>query len=228
MKLDNTNTFPVWLQDAGYRTGHVGKYLNQLPVGTIPPGYDDWQGINGSTRSYYNYTINDNGEYVSYGDTEQDYITDVLSQRTAETLRDMSSAGDPFYLSVGTSAPHVGANNAPPTPARRHEHLYDTATMPRTGSFNEAEIGDKPAYIRKRLLLSPTAIANIENRWRNEMESLRSVDDMVLNIVRTLNETGELDNTVIIFTSDNGFMHGEHRIPDDEPRTLPGSQSRCR
>jgi len=214
--LDNTNTLPIWLQDAGYRTGYIGKYLNELPAGVVPPGYDDWQGINGTTKPYYGFQINDNATIVDYPIEEHQYLTDDLADRTVTAINEMAAAEQPFYLTVGVSAPHVTYNNAPPIPADRHLGDYDNVRMPRTPSFNEVDVSDKPASVRTLPSLTTKQINTIENRWRREMESLMAVDDLFMRTVDTLRASGELDNTLIVFVSDNGFMHGEHRIPIDK------------
>ena len=215
-RLNNTNTLPVWLQRAGYRTAYIGKYINAVPEGTIPPGYDDWQAISGTARHYFGGTINDNGTMVTYTNQEADYITDVLARRAVATIDRLVKAGSPFYLSVGTTAPHIGVDNVPPTPAPRHDGLYAAETMPRSIAFNERDVSDKPAYVRARRLLDAAAIAAIEDRWRSEMESLLAVDDLFVAVVNELEACGVLDNTIVMLTSDNGYMHGEHRIPGDK------------
>ena len=167
-RLNNTNTLPVWLQGAGYRTAYIGKYINAVPEGTIPPGYDDWQAISATARRYYEGTINDNGTTVTYSNQEANYITDVLARRAVATIDRLVKAGSPFYLSVGATAPHIGVDNVPPTPAPRHDGLYAAETMPRSIAFNERDVSDKPAYVRARRLLDAAAIATIEDRsrWR--------------------------------------------------------------
>jgi arylsulfatase A-like enzyme len=215
-KLDNTNTLPVWMRKAGYRTGYIGKYLNGLPLGEIPPGYTDWQAIYGSALPYYGFTINDNGVIINYPAEKGAYLTDVLANRTVATIGEMSASGAPFFLTVGVTAPHVTVKNAPPVPADRHIGAYKGVPMPRRPGFNEADVSDKPNYVRSRSMLTNRQIASIGTRWRREMESLMSVDDLIVRTIETLRIKGELDHTILVFVSDNGFMHGEHRIPGDK------------
>ena len=155
-RLNNTNTLPVWLQRAGYRTAYIGKYINALPEGTIPPGYDDWQAISATARHYYGGTINDNGTTVTYSNQEANYITDVLARRAVATIDRLVKAGSPFYLSVGATAPHIGVDNVPPTPAPRHDGLYaaeiDAAQhrLQREGRLRQARLRASQTTARRR------------------------------------------------------------------------------
>jgi arylsulfatase A-like enzyme len=85
-------------------------------------------------------------------------------------------------------------------------------------SFNEAVVSDKPPWIQSLPRLTSADMANIDQRHENRVESLQAVDDLVAGVVRKLREQGELSNTYIVFTSDNGWHHGEHRIPDRKGR----------
>ena len=84
--------------------------------------------------------------------------------------------------------------------------------LPRPPSFNEADVSDKPAAVRNRALIAPARINAIQENYQQRLESLLAVDDAVAKVVNELSRIGKLDDTYIIFTSDNGFMHGEHRI----------------
>src|SRR5205823_4265586 len=123
------------------------------------------------------------------------------------------------------TAPHVGgpSNPNPPfdclyaaKPAPRHAHAFDTEPLPRPPNFNEADVSDKPAAIRKLPRLTSSQIAEIQRKYRCELESLLSVDEGVKAVVDELKTKGELANTLLVFTSDNGYFHGEHRIPQDK------------
>jgi N-acetylglucosamine-6-sulfatase len=218
-KLNHNNTLPLWLQAAGYFTSHIGKYLNGYGRDTaptlVPPGWTDWQGlVDPSTYKFYNYTINDNGTLVNYGETEADYQTDVLTKRAVATI-DEAVLDQPFFLSVAPVSPHMEAFDtgfSDPRPAPRYEGAFSQEPLPRPPSFNESNVSDKPAFIRKLPLLNATDIQQITSRYRAMLASLLAVDDLVARVVDELAATGVLNNTVIIFTSDNGFFHGEHRI----------------
>jgi arylsulfatase A-like enzyme len=222
-KLDHANTLPVWLQAAGYRTMHLGRYLNGYEYSHgVPPGWSDWQAAPHSHAfNYTRWRLNENGSLVSYPDAANpgDYQTDFFGRRASELIEQAAPGDRPFYLQLWFVAPHRGGPRdaddptavGTPSPAPRHRDLFATTPFPRTPSFGEARIGDKPQVVADRPRLDPATVAGIEENWRQELESLQSVDEAVARVVDTLARTGELANTLIVFTSDNGFMHGEHR-----------------
>jgi N-acetylglucosamine-6-sulfatase len=224
-RLDHTNTLPVWLQRAGYATVHIGKYLNgygRVRQTEIPPGWVEWYGsIDPSTYQYFNYTLNENGRLVKYGATAADYQADVYTRRAVEVIRRLAADPRPLFLSVAYLAPHSGgprdsddpANLATPSPAPRHRNLFASQPLPTPPSFNEADVSDKPNGIRTRPLLTQGRINAIKEGYQQRLESLIAVDEGVAEIVKTLEATGKLGRTYILFTADNGFFHGEHRVP---------------
>jgi arylsulfatase A-like enzyme len=227
-KLDKSNWLPLWLQRAGYRTIHLGKFLNHYGTANsaeVPPGWSEWYGsVDPSTYNYYGYTLNQNGLLVNYG-ADRDpafYQTDFYGRLASNLIARNAGGGSPFFLSVGFLAPHSGKpktrddpNNFPtPDPAPRHRNRFARVALPRPRSFNELDVRDKPRIIRRRGRLSPATIAAIRENYQQELESLLAVDDAVARIVDALKRSGELDNTLVIFTTDNAFFHGEHRIRD--------------
>jgi N-acetylglucosamine-6-sulfatase len=208
---DNVATH-LQAQTVGYRTGFFGKYLNNYSGTTKPPGWDDWFAFHQLT--YYNYDVNDNAKIVHYGSRSSDYSTDVLNTQVKEFI-DASVAQDkPFFAYVAPKAPH-----SPFTPAPRDQHTFDGLKAPRLDSFNEVDVSDKPPWIQSLPKLTSNNIANIDKRHENRVETLQAVDDLVGDVVLKLGEKpGVLSNTYIFFTSDNGFHHGEHRIPQGKGR----------
>jgi arylsulfatase A-like enzyme len=210
------NTLATWLDDAGYLTGRVGKYLVGYPDSStyIPPGWDQWQASYDGFSSYFNYRLNENGTVVQYGAGEGDYITDVLTDKTVGMIEGAEATDEqPFFFMLSANAPHSGvAPNGAPTPAPRHAGMFAGATAPRTPSFNEADVSDKPANIRNAPSLTATQIANIDREYQARLESLQAVDEGVERIIKSLEENGELENTFIFFTSDNGYHLGQHRF----------------
>jgi N-acetylglucosamine-6-sulfatase len=206
----------TWMHGDGYLTGRVGKYLigYDAPNTHVPPGWDDWHCFYGGFTPFFNYSLNENGVVVQYGGAEEDYITDVLAKRAEEFLDSAEELdNDPFFLVFATSAPHSGTSaNGPPTPAPRHLGSFAGATAPRPPSFNEADVSDKPPFIRNLPLLSAAQIAASDQEYRARLESLQAVDEAVERIVNKLNALGELENTYIFFTSDNGYHLCEHRL----------------
>jgi N-acetylglucosamine-6-sulfatase len=228
-KLDSANTLPVWLQQAGYHTAHIGKYLNgyeQFPD-LEPAGWSEWYA---STRTYrfYDYTLNENGTQVTYGTSAEQYQTDVYTNKAVEFIDRRAPEQQPFFLSVAYLAPHGGGPNVNPQPpadcdntakpAPRHATAFDSEPLPQPASFNEEDASDKPAEIQGLPPLTADDIANIERKYRCRIESLLAVDEGVARIVDALARSGELANTLFIYTADNGFFHGEHRIPGGKHR----------
>jgi N-acetylglucosamine-6-sulfatase len=222
-KLDHTNTLPVWLQRAGYRTVHIGKYLNgygRRSATEIPPGWTEWYGsVDPSTYQFYNYTLNENGRTVRYGADPASYQADVYTRKAVDAVRRLAPGG-PFFLNVAYLAPHSGgprepddpANLATPVPAPRHRDRFAAEPLPVTPAFNEADVSDKPRGIRNRTVIGPRRVGAITEEYRQRLESLLAVDQGIAEIVAALRAAGELDDTLIVFTSDNGFFHGEHRV----------------
>ena len=106
-----------------------------------------------------------------------------------------------------------GAGMGTPVPAPRHRDAFDSEPLPRPPGFNEADVSDKPVGIRNRPLLGPQRIRQIRENYQQRLESLLAVDEAVARLVEALRRARDLDDTLIIFTSDNGFFHGEHRVP---------------
>jgi len=199
------------LHDAGYRTALFGKYMNRYAGTTYkPPGWDRWFAVSTSGEpQYFGYdVVRENNTITHYGTNDDDYMTDVLSSEASTFIQNSAPQGQPFFAYVAPIAPH-----APATPAPRDEHAYDGEMGPRLSSFNEGNVSDKPTWIRQLPRLTADRVSAIDNRHERRVESLQAVDDLVQNVVGALNNAGELDDTYIFFTSDNGFHHGEHRIP---------------
>ncbi|WP_066342546.1 sulfatase family protein [Azohydromonas lata] len=218
-----SSTFATWLHGAGYRTGMLGKYLNNYPSedsgsNYIPPGWDTWWvGKGGTLYSQYWYTVNDNGTSRSYGGEPQDHFQNVLLRRAQQFLRTAATdpAGKPFFLYVSPVLPHK-----PYVAQPQYLDLFPGAQAPRKPNFNEADVSDKPGWVQRLPLLDAAAIRQVDTIYRKRRQCAASLDDMVEALIRTLRSTGQLANTYVIFTSDNGFFHGEHRIPDDKRRAF--------
>jgi N-acetylglucosamine-6-sulfatase len=224
--LDHTNALPVWLQEAGYRTILLGRYLNGYGTlvdrSTIPPGWTDWHStIDPSTFDYRSWDMNDNGQITSYPtpDHPGEYQTDFYTRRAAELIGQAAPSPQPFFMWLTFSAPHSGQPRDPddppgfptPSPSPLHRDQFAGTPLPRDPSFDEADVSDKPDATLDLPRLSPESIAAIRENYSQELESLQSVDETVASVVAALGRSGELDNTLLVFTSDNGYMHGEHR-----------------
>ena len=210
--LGNENsTIATWLKSAGYHTALMGKYLNGYPatVATnyVPPGWDDWESPSRGGYAEFNYVLNENGRLVPYGGAPEDFLVDVMAKKAVAVIDASVRANQPFFLYLATFAPHQ-----PATPAPRHAALFPDAKAPRDPSFDEADVKGKPQFIRALDTLKPRQIAAIDNLYRRRIQSLQSVDDLIETLVRELRQTGVLDHTYIVFTSDNGFHLGQHRM----------------
>ncbi len=206
------STIASWLQSAGYRTALIGKYLNGYPRGAsstyIPPGWNQWDSVtSGNAGQNYNYQINENGTLVNYGAKPQDYLTDVLAGKATDFIR--TNGATPFFMYLATLAPHT-----PSTPPVRYQDALPDAKAPRTPSFDEQDVSDKPTWIRTLPRLTPAAITALDTRQRKGLQTLLAVDDLVGNVVKALQDTGTLSQTYIFYTTDNGFHLGHHRIDE--------------
>jgi N-acetylglucosamine-6-sulfatase len=195
------------MQGGGYSTGLFGKYMNGYKsTGAKPPGWSDFFAKNLGS-GYFNYSVNDNGVTRSYGSAPADYFTDVISTESQQFIQQSVSQSKPFLLYVAPNAPHE-----PSTPAPRHVNSFNGEPAPRLPSYNEANVSDKPPWISSLPTISSTEAAAIQTRHEERVETLQAVDEMVEALVNKLSATGQLSNTYIVFTSDNGWQHGEHRI----------------
>jgi arylsulfatase A-like enzyme len=203
------STLATWLQSAGYHTAMIGKYLNRyVPERDgVPPGWDEWY-VGGNAHASYNYTLNENGRAVEYGKEPGDYLNDVLTDKALQVIRTARAAGQPIFLYVLPYTPH-----SPSVAAPRHEGMFADARLPRTPAFDEADVSDKPAFIRHLPALDEHQIRRLEDEYRRRLASLQAVDDTVERIVAELEAAEVLDRTYVIYSSDNGFHLGEHRLP---------------
>jgi arylsulfatase A-like enzyme len=203
------STVATWLQDAGYHTAMVGKYLNRyVPERDgVPPGWDEWY-VGGNAHPSYNYALNENGRLVTYGDRPDEYLNDVLTGKAVQIIRNASAAAEPFFVYVLPYTPH-----SPSVAAPRHDGMFADAELPLPPAFDEADVSDKPAFIRMIPPLDDHEIGQLEREYQRRLASLQAIDDMVASIVEALEAAKVLDNTYVIYSSDNGFHLGEHRLP---------------
>ncbi len=198
--------FPTVVEDLhenGYYTGLVGKYLNSWK-GEARPEYDYWVSFFGGTiPNYYDPNLNINGKW----EKKTGYITYLFRDYVIQFLDQATQQRKPFLLLFTPNAPH-----APYTPLKEDKTLYTDLPPYRPPSYNEADLSDKPASIADRPLLTEENSIQIENIRRRQIQTLVSLDRSIGEIMQKLQETGELDNTVIIFISDNGKHWGEHRM----------------
>jgi N-acetylglucosamine-6-sulfatase len=241
-----SHNLATWLQGAGYRTIHIGKFLNGYgdePYDngtTVPPGWSAWHTVlNADTHHYfYGYTLNNNGQLSEpYGDSgswetreygERDpfgcpfepiertclYETDIFNWMAREEML-ATPPEQPLYLQLDYTAPHGDFRHpAGPEPAPRHYNWFNGEPLPhdRSEGLDEGNVTDKPRFIRDAEHLTPSDKHVYRIYYDKQLESLRSIDDGVKEVVDTLGQLHRLRNTYILFTSDNGFFFGEHRL----------------
>jgi N-acetylglucosamine-6-sulfatase len=230
---DPARVLPAWLDAAGYDTALVGKWLHDYRTLEPAPGWDRFWALTGPTMvNYYDYEITDSrGGRVRYGEAATDYVSDVLTREYAVPyIRAHATDPDPFFLHVSYTAPHWGrgrndaagrrcANGKPfafetakAKPAPRDGGAFARARLPKPPSFNEADMSDKPGAVRGRDRLDRRSIEALTERYRCELASLLAVDRAVAEIDAELERAKLARRTYVVFTSDNGYMHGEHRI----------------
>ena len=187
----------------------------------MPPGWDAWIGYEGGFQeeeTYAAFKVNLGGEVVRK-DTDKRHETDFLHVR-AKNFIEAREIDEPWFLTVATNAPH-----SPALASDRNDGTYDDSVMPRTPAFNEADVSDKASMWREnpRLKNEPCpngyrkdfefqCLAEVDRVWRDRMESLQDVDDMVEGLVGALRQEGFLDNTYVVFSSDNGYAMYDNRI----------------
>jgi len=201
------NALPVWLANAGYYVGHVGKFINdydKVAPDHIPPGYADWQVMSSSFDDYFDFTMNQNGTQVAYDDGQ--YTTTIFMKMVKDFL---ATAPQPWCLFFWPNCCH-----GPAIPAPRDAGTFADVPMPIGPAFNEADVSDKPTFIQNLPLLTQDQINAIQARWQGRQETLQSLDRGLAEIVGQLTANGQIANTHISFSSDNGFQQGEHRIND--------------
>jgi N-acetylglucosamine-6-sulfatase len=231
-KDKEADALPVWLKKAGYKTALVGKYLNRYGqesvVGSllswagsylnisftgakignredwVPPGWDLWYAFTGSRARYYDYAINENESIKKFGSSPGDYSTGVLRDRAVRFIKDQAGAPDPFFMMVATKAAHSQGKCAIPAP--QHADAFKEVRLP----FETA--GEKKGSATDSKSAHGESKAELEKCYRAELQSLQSVDDLVASVVDALQSAGKLDDTVIIYTSDNGFLFGQHGL----------------
>jgi arylsulfatase A-like enzyme len=237
----------TWLQGAGYRTIHIGKFLNgygDAPYSTgrtVPPGWDAWHTVlhADTDHFFYGYEMNNDGtvegpfgdsgtwEPREYGERDDPgcptaplngkpcyYETDTFNRMAVEELA-ATSPEQPFYMQVDYTAPHGDFRRpAGPEPPPRYYDWFEGAPYPhsRREGFDEGNVSDKPSFIRQAPPLTPQEIHTYHVYYDKALASLRGVDDGVGEIIAELGALHRLRDTYVIFTSDNGFFFGEHRL----------------
>ena len=208
--FNTSHTIAAQLHASGYNTTMIGKYLNGYGCAKqTPQGWDNWQALCSNIYGMYKYSIMDNGNQTYYGTNPEDYQTDVLASRASTTIENAASSGNPFFMWVTPTAPHGGTGKRV---APKYATTFKTWKLPSKASFSEANVTDKPAWVQQLKPITVSQRSSITKAEAVRLGMLQSVDDLVEKTVNTLQAKNLMDNTIIVFTSDNGFMRGEHRI----------------
>ncbi len=221
-----SSTVATWLHNAGYKTVLMGKYLNGYPntasATYVPPGWDEWYGRDFSKTNNSCKQVNDEYDYslvekgpneqsaksVPYGCSSSDYWTDVIATQATGFIQRQTASNKPFFMYIAPHVPHL-----PATPPDRYKGLFLNAKVPRTiESFNETDVSDKPNWVKALPSLNSSDIAQLDSDFGERLRSLKSADDLIKVVIDTLQQTGKLNNTYVVFMSDNGFHMGFHRM----------------
>jgi N-acetylglucosamine-6-sulfatase len=212
-RLGNARTtFATALSAIGYRTAMLGKYLNgYLPEEHgVEPGWTSWA-VAGNGYREFDYSLNLDGTVVRLGHRPADYLTDVLSALAVRFID--KAAASPFILEVATFAPH-----APYTPAPRDADAFPGLRAPRTAAFDAAPAAGAPRWLVAHPQLSAADVAAIDRDFRKRAQAVLAVDAMIGRLRAAIAAAGLQGSTYVVFSSDNGYHMGEHRL-------LPGKMT---
>jgi len=202
-------TMVEYLDEQGYYTGLVGKYLNSYPRAPEDPPrpeFDSWVGmISGPDGSrYYDTSLNVNGEWTEHSG----YQTHILRDYALDFLRQAKEEPDPFFLLYAPYAPHL-----PAIPAPGDEELYPNLPPHQPPNFNPEDMSGKPHWMGSLPYLTEEQTDSIQRDWLHQNQTLNALDLSIEEIIQELEELDMLDETIIIYLSDNGMFLGEHRFP---------------
>ncbi|XP_062512865.1 N-acetylglucosamine-6-sulfatase-like isoform X2 [Corticium candelabrum] len=228
---NENKTIGAYMSRAGYTTGFFGKYLNNYALKSsgmnashVPPGWHKWFGLVGNSR-FYHYSVSNDGVEEAHGnDYKKDYFTDVVKRQAIAFIGNVTESGkdSPFFMYVSTPAPH-----RPATPAPQYNHTFDGRQAPRTPSYHY-DGTDKHWIISKGTPhMNNQTVEIVDQLFRQRWETLLSVDDLVEELLATLEKKNLMNNTFIFYNSDHGYhlgqfnQQGEKRQPYDEDIRVP-------
>lgn len=213
---------PNWLNDAGYSTNYVGKLLNGLNLLNYDPPPKAWTDIDALLEPYM-YDFNravfskNGGHPVTYPGWHQ---SDIIRIKAVERLRELAKEDKPFFYWIAPTAPHTvpphnGYIDGKPQPLSRHNATFLDLELPKKGNWNPSDeyAKQKSSWVGRLTPLNESMLVETEELHRTRVQSLQGVDEIVEDVVAVLAEENLLEDTYVIYTSDNGYMIGTHRIP---------------
>lgn len=218
----NDKYLPVWLQNAGYNTFYTGKLMNGHSEETYNSPYaKGWNSTNffldPQTYVYYNVTTQQNQDSPKHRAGE--YSTDITAQSALKWLYEAAWQDSPFFIGVAPIAPHAELIRDPemafypPVPATRHEDMFPGLKVPRTPNFNPSVVTGS-GFVKTLEQQNNTVVAYNDEFYRARIQALQAVDELVDDVFLWLEANPEImENTYVIFTTDNGFHIGQHRLP---------------
>ncbi|KDE06712.1 hypothetical protein MVLG_03058 [Microbotryum lychnidis-dioicae p1A1 Lamole] len=229
----NSHYLPSFLQSAGYSTRYVGKLMNGHNVNNYeklaPAGFTDADFLlDPQTYNYVNASFGRVGSPVQYH--AGSYSTDLVKEKALNLIRDASHQGNPFFVGIAPIAPHshivsLSHDFGPvrlqaPESAPRHAHLFKDVTLNYSRASHNPSFPSGASWVRQLERLNQAHVEYIEEFYRQRLRSLQAVDELVEAVVDELEKNNKLDDTIIIYTSDNGFeANGGHRR--NPGKTLP-------
>ncbi len=236
LAFNDAQTIATDLQAVGYTTGYIGKYLNAYEkkgANYVPPGWMEWRAFWGP--QYFNFKLVEKAWDSTAKSTKLymagQYSTTTLRNKATNFIR-RAPPGAPIFLVIAPYAPHyvvvVGQKSIPPPPAPQDVGVCDGIVLPaRPPSFDEADVSDKPQYIKALPRITRAAQLGADSARRAQCAALRSVDRLVAAVIDSLAVHRGIANTLIVFATDNGYFFGEHRLmerksaPYDEATRTP-------
>ncbi|CAN8101635.1 unnamed protein product [Discula destructiva] len=222
LSQQDQNYLPFWLNSAGYRTEYIGKIMNGYGISnyaTKPKGWDHVDALCEPFIDDYNVPV-----WSQNGNTPQYYPgwhqTDVHRLKVLERMDNITASDDPFFLMITPFTPHVayeqGRASSRPIPLQRHMDQFLNETAPQTPNFNpsdEVQQASKSGWVQYLTAMNSSAIDFADFVYQSRIQALQGVDEIIEDVIAKLEEKGILDNTYVIYTSDNGYHLGQHRVP---------------
>jgi len=224
LEFNDNHTLATWLKEEDYRTGLIGRYLNgygtKIDASYVAPGWDEWKVlVQPHHNDMFSYKINDNGIMIDYRENPLDSRIDFFAKSSADFINQSIQDETPFFLYIPTRTPHdeketlcsVRGLDIPTThPVERYVGTAKDLILKKSPSFNENYVFN--SSLLQHIFLDETSVNCVDLFIRDRIESIRAIDDLIGTVVDTLIHNNKFDDTIIIFTSDNGLLLGEHRL----------------